>query len=141
MTRSSISIFLLVVGLVWAAVVFWFFVMAGGGGQLNLAYISKMLLFFSWLFIGPLLLIVGSVLLLGTHQRAGSVLSLIACIILTLMVGYQTISSVHDLGDPLIAKFYCYYALEVIAVVLTLLSDAGAIKLYRLTVIANRTSL
>lgn len=112
MTRSSISIFLLVVGLLWVAVVAWFFVMMGGIGQLTFAYISKMLLFFSWLFIGPLLLIVGAILLLGTHQRTGSILSLIAGAILTLMVGYQIFSSVHDLADPLIAKSYSYYALE-----------------------------
>jgi hypothetical protein len=141
MTRSSISIFLLVVGSLWAAVVFWFFVMAGGIGQSNFAYISKMLLFFSWLFIGPLLLIVGAVLLLGTHQKMGSILSLIGCAILTVMVGYQAIASVHNLSDPLIAKFYSYYALNAIAVVLTLLSDAGALKLYRLTVMAARRSL
>ena len=132
MTRSSISIFLLVVGLLWAAVVSWFFVMVGGAGQLTFAYLSKTLLFFSWLFVGPLLLIVGAILLLGTHQKTGSILSLIACVILTLMVGYQTIASVHDLGDPLIARFYSYYALNAIAVVLTLLSDAGAVKLFRL---------
>jgi hypothetical protein len=141
MTRSAISIFLLVVGLLWVAVVSWFFVMAGGIGQLNFAYISKMLLFFSWLFIGPLLLIAGAILSLGTHQRTGSILSLIACAILTLMVGYQTIASVHDLGDPLIAKFYSYYALNAIALVLTLLSDVGSVKLYRLFALANQTSL
>jgi hypothetical protein len=141
MTRSSISIFLLVVGLLWAAGVSWFFVMAGGIGQLTFAYISKMLLFFSWLFIGPLLLIVGAILLLGARQRTGSILSLIACAILTLMVGYQTIASVHDLGDPLIARFYSYYALNAIAVVLTLLSDAGAVQLYRLTSLASRIPL
>jgi hypothetical protein len=132
MTRSSISIFLLVVGFLWLAVVTWFFVMMGGIEQLTFAYISKMLLFFSWLFIGPLLLIVGAILLLGTHQRTGSILSLIACAILTLMVGYQVVSSVHDLADPLIAKFYSYYALEAIAVVLALLADAGAVQLFRL---------
>ena len=132
MTRSSISIFLLVVGLLWAAVVSWFFVSIGGAAELTFAYLSKTLLLFSWLFIGPLLLIVGAILSLGTHQRAGSILSLIACAILTLMVGYQTIASVHDLSNPLIARFYSYYALNAIAVVLTLLSDAGAVQLYRL---------
>jgi hypothetical protein len=139
MSKSSISIFLLVVGLLWAAVVSWLFVAFGGAAELTFAYLSKSLLFFSWLFIGPLLLIVGAILLLGTHQRTGSILSLIACAILTLIVGYQTIASVHNLGDPLIAMSYSYYVLNAVAVMLTLLSDAGAVKLYRLAVMVKRT--
>ena len=131
MTRSSISIFLLVVGLLWAAVVSWFFVALGGAGELTPAYLGKSLLWFSWLFLGPLLLIAGAVLtLLGTHQRAGSILSSLGCVILTVMVGYQIISAVHDAADPLIAK--PPYGLYAIAVVLTFLSDAGAVRLHRL---------
>ena len=70
MTRSSISVFLLVVGLLWAGVVSRLFVMFGGVS--DLAFIGKALLWYSWMFVGPLLLISGAVLtLIGTHHKAG----------------------------------------------------------------------
>jgi hypothetical protein len=130
MTRSSISIFLLIVGILWAAVVSWFFVAIGGAANLNLAYISKALLWFSWLFVGPLLLIAGTVLMLmGTRQKAGSILSLVGCFILTVMVGSQTFSVLHDAANPLIMK--PQYGAYAIAVILNLLADVGAVYIYR----------
>jgi signal transduction histidine kinase len=129
MTRSSISIFLLVVGLLWAVVVSWLFVMLGGVS--DLAFIGKALLWYSWMFVGPLLLISGTVLtLIGTHHKAGSVLSLVGCFMLTLMVGYQTVEMLRDLADPLIMR--PPYGLYAIAVSSTLMADAGAVHLYRL---------
>jgi hypothetical protein len=131
MTRSSILSFLLVVGLLWAAVVSWLFVGLGGAANLSSAYLGKALMWFSWLFVGPLLLIAGTVLMLmGTRQKVGSILSLVGCMILTVMVGYQILSGLHDIADPLIIK--PPYLLYAIAVVLTLLADAGAVQLYRL---------
>ena len=131
MTRHSISIFLLVVGLLRIGLVSWLFVALGGAANLNPAYIGKALLWYSWLFVGPLLLIVGAVLvMMGTRHRTGPVLSLVGCIILTLMVGYQIVSVLHDAADPLIAKPpYAEYA---IVVILTLLADGGVMQLYRL---------
>ena len=88
MTRSSISIFLLIVGLLWTVVVSWLFVMFGGVS--DLAFIGKALLWYSWMFVGPLLLVSGAILMLiGTHQRASSIVSLLGCFVLTCMVGYQ----------------------------------------------------
>lgn len=128
MTRPSISIFLLVVGLLWAAVVSWLFVMFGGVS--DLAFIGKALLWYSWMFVGPLLLIIGAVLMLiGTRRKAGSVLSLVGCFILTLMVGYEIVLMLRDLPDPLIAR--PPYALYAISGALTLMADAGAAHLYR----------
>jgi hypothetical protein len=135
MTRSSISIFLLVVGLLWAAVVSWFFVAVGGAGELTMSYLGKALLWYSWLFVGPLLLIVGAVLSLGTHQKAGSILSLVGCAILTLMVGFQSVSMLKDLADPLIMK--PPYGKWAAGIILTLLADAGALQLYRLASLAT----
>jgi hypothetical protein len=133
MTRSSISIFLLVVALVWTAVVSWFFVMVGGAS--NLAYIGKALLWFSWLFVGPLLLLAGAIVMLtGTYQKVGSILSVVGCFILTVMVGYQTLSMLLDAANPLIAR--PPYAAYVIVMILTLLADAGAVRLYRLASLA-----
>jgi hypothetical protein len=133
MTRSSISIFLLVVGLLWAAVVSWLFVMFGGVS--DLAFIGKALLWYSWMFVGPLLLISGAVLtLIGTHYKVGSIVSLVGCFILTLMVGYQTVEMLRDLADPLIAR--PPYDLYASAVASTLMADAGAVHLSRLACLA-----
>lgn len=129
MTRPSISIFLLVVGLLWAAIVLWFLVATGS----MVADIGGTLRSYSWLFIGPLLLIVGAVLSLGTHQRAGSILLLIGCAILTVTVGYQSISMLKGFADPLIAKSYGLDVLFAIAALVALLADAGAVQLYRLS--------
>jgi hypothetical protein len=74
-TESSISIFLLAVGLIWAALISLNFFFKFPGAELL------------WVFIGPLLLITGAVLSLRTHRRAGLTLSLIGCAILTVMVG------------------------------------------------------
>jgi hypothetical protein len=135
MTRSSISVFLLVVGLLWAGVVSWLFVMFGGVS--DLAFIGKALLWYSWMFVGPLLLISGAVLtLIGTRHKAGSIVSLVGCFILTVMKGYLTVEMLRDLADPLIAR--PPYGLYAIAWALTLTADAGAIQLYRLGSLKTR---
>ena len=79
----------------------------------------------------PLLLLVGAVsVLIGRRQGAGSVVSLVGCIILTLTVGYETAAMLRDAADPLIAK--PPFGLYGLSVFLTLLADAGALHLYRL---------
>jgi hypothetical protein len=139
MTRSSISIFLLCVGLLWAAIFIWTFLALGGAAELTFAYLSKTLLMYWWMFIGPLLLIVGATLSFGTHSRIGSILSFIGCAILTVFVGYQIRSVLQDLRDPLIMR--PPWGLYTFGVILTLLADAGAVQLYRMAAMPNRTSL
>jgi|ERR1017187_249606 hypothetical protein len=137
MIRSLISIFVLVVALLWAAVVSWLLLAFGGASLLNLTYIGKALFWFGWLFVGPLLLTTGAILtLVGTRERVASILSLIGCFILTVMVGYQTFSALRDLADPLIAK--PPYAEHAIAIILTLLADIGSVHLYRLASLSSR---
>jgi hypothetical protein len=130
----STSILLLGAGLFWGLVVLGFVALLGGffgnAPPTDPVIIGKLLLWCSWLFIGPLLLIAGAILMLrGTHPKAGSILSLVGCVILTAMVGNQTLSMLHDLADPLIIKppFGAY----AIAVILTLLADTAAVRLYR----------
>ena len=116
------------VGLLWAAVDSWLFIALGGAGEPTFAYMAKALSWYWWLFIGPLLLMVGAVLSVGSHQRAGANLSLIGCAVLTVMVGYQSISMLRDLADPLIMK--PDYGKWALGVVLTLLADVGAVWIY-----------
>jgi hypothetical protein len=139
MTRTSISIFLLVVGLVWAVVASGFVALLAGffgnAPPWDSVVIAKLLGWFSWVFVGPLLLIAGATLvLIRAHEKAGSILSLIACFILTALVGYQTLETLFSAAEPLIMKpSYRGYA---IAVILTVLADTGAVRLYRLASLA-----
>jgi len=99
--------------------------------------IGKLIVWFSWVLVGTVLLMAGAILvLMGTHQRAGSILSLAGCGILTVMMGNQTLSMLHDLADPLIAK--PGYGGYVVVLILTILADAGAAQLYRLASLAGR---
>ncbi len=129
MSRSSLSVFLLVVGLLWTAVVTWFFLVVGGASELTIAYLGKTLLWYSWLFVGPFLLLVGATLsLIGAHQTAGSILSVVGCLILDLLVGYQSLAMLKNLSDPLIMK--PLYGEWACAIILTVMANAGAIQLY-----------
>jgi hypothetical protein len=113
----------------WAGVVSWLFVMFGGVS--DLAFIGKALLWYLWMFVGPLLLISGAVLtLIGTQHKAGSIVSLVGCFIVTVMKGYLTVETLRDLADPLIMR--PPYGLYAIAWALILMADAGAVHLYRL---------
>ena len=138
MTTRSISIFLLVVGLLWGLTVLGFVALLAGffgnAPPWKFVVIGKLILWFSWLFVGPLLLIAGTILvLMGTRQRVGSILSLVGCFILTAMMGYQALSTLQNLADPLVAKpqsrEYVIYLMEV---VLTFMPDAGAVRLFQL---------
>jgi xanthosine utilization system XapX-like protein len=73
-------------------------------------------------------------MLMRIRQKAGSILTLVGCTILTVMVGYQILSALRDIADPLIMK--PPYGVYAIAVVLTLLADAGAVQLYRMASLA-----
>ena len=131
MTRA-ISILLLLVALFWCLLASLIFLMLGGAS--DPAFIGKYLLNFSWMFAGPLLLIAGCILvLMRTHQKVGAILALAGCLILTILVGYQSIQSLHI--EPLQAK--PPYALYVLALPLTLLSDAGALRLYQTAISAG----
>jgi hypothetical protein len=146
MTTRSISIFLLVVGLLWGLIVTGLFALLGGffgnNPPHNSVLIGKALLSVWWMFLGPLLLIVGAVCTLrGVYPRPGAIAALAGCLRLTGTMVYQIAQVLHDAADPLIAKSYGLYVLYAIAAVLALLADAGAVKLYRLVVMANRTPL
>jgi hypothetical protein len=137
MTTRSISIFLLGVGLLGGLLILGFVALLAGffgnTSPWNLEVIGKLILWFGWLFIGPLLLIAGAILtIMGTRQRAGSILSLVGSFILTAMVGYQAFRMLHNLADPHIAKPQDgEYVIYLIAVVLIFLVNLAAVELYR----------
>jgi len=146
MTTRSISIFLLVVGLLWGLIVIGFLALMGGFFGNNPPHdpvtIGKGLLSVWWMFLGPLLLIGGAACTLrGIYQQPGAIAAVAACLMLTGMMVYQIAQVLHDAADPLIARSYGLDALFAIAAFMALLAAAGAVRLYRLTVIANRRSL
>ena len=130
MTRS-ISIFLLLVGLLWSVLVALYLVVVLGGIS-NPGHLVKMLLNLSWLYGGPLCLVGGAILSLrGSQQRLGGILALVGCLILTIMAGYQGVQTLYDTANPALIKPPLWeYA---VVVILVLLADAGALRLYGLS--------
>jgi hypothetical protein len=137
MTTRPVSIFRLVVGILWGLIVLGLVALFGGffgnAPPRDIVLIGKELLSVWWLFAGPLLLLIGAVLTMGTRRRAGSILSLVGCLVLTVFVGYQIYLVLQNLADPLIARPTSgEYTIYAIAVFLNLIADLGAFHLYRL---------
>ena len=87
------------------------------------------LLHFAALLIGPALLIIGPALVLtGSRARTGAVLAIIGCAILTGWLGYALMGSFHT--RPFQAK--ALDALDVSLVLLALVSDWAAVRLWQL---------
>jgi hypothetical protein len=121
------AVFLLGVGCLWALFVIWFF--------LTIAWIADMpkslivpALVFCGLLIGPLILIIGSVLSLRKRSsRTGSILVAIGSLILTGFVVYNSIAGMQR--QPLEAPTpYSFFA---VLLLLMLLSDIAAYKIFR----------
>lgn len=123
--KTLAAVFLLMVGCIWVGAVAWLFAMFGGVSEP--AYIGKALLATWWLWIGPLLLIVGSVLLWTSSAKLGAALSALACLLLTIFVTYQSVTGLKV--QPLQAP--PSYALYVLAIILTVLSDISIVSLLR----------
>jgi hypothetical protein len=123
----SLSICLMLEGVLWALVVGWTYLSLSGISEPVSA--TKTTLYFAALLIVPLVLIVGPVLVLkGAYVKLGAILAVVGCAVLTIFVVYQSIQALHV--EPLEVK--PPYALYVIAVIVTLLSDVGALRLYQL---------
>lgn len=136
MTTRSISILLLVVGLLWGLIVTGLFALAGGffgnNPPHNPALIGKGLLSAWWMFIGPLLMVVGSALVLRSAQsRVGALSALAGCLVLTISMGYQIVLMLRNASDPLVGKSYGLDAIYVVVMIVALLADAGAVQLCR----------
>jgi hypothetical protein len=146
MMAKSISVFLLVVGLLWGLIDAGIFAFFGGFFGNNPPHdpvlIGRGLLAIWWAWIGPLLMVVGSGLLLrDTHSRGGILSALAGCVALTITVAYQIFLLWRNVSDPLVAKSTTLYAFDAALVVVTILADVGAVQLYRLSALNNRTPL
>jgi len=119
--------FLLVVGCLWMFLVVWsFFVIAGvADAPESWAHAA---LYWCGVLIGPLVLIIGAVLLLrGTSLRPGATLVGLGCVILTRLVLYNSIIGMQRKPLQAPPPYLAYASLLLI----TLLSDAAAYRIYK----------
>jgi hypothetical protein len=126
---KSLCICLLFVGVIWALFVGWMYLALSGIA--DPISVTRVVLYFGLLLLGPLILIVGPILVLtGRQPKVGAILAMVGCVILTITVAYQVPSVLHDLHDPLVKKSPWW--LYAVPIILTLLADAGAVQVYRL---------
>jgi hypothetical protein len=120
------AIYLLTVGVLWVlGIALIFLAMSSIAEPVSLLYTS---VYYAALLIGPALLIIGAIAVLRrSRPKLGFILVALGCIILTGTVAHQTILGLHV--EPLQAK--PPYRLFVILIIVTLLTDAVAWRLYR----------
>jgi len=129
---KALSIGFMLVGIVWALVVVWIHLVMIGITEPISA--GSVFLYFGAMLLGPILLILGSILVLkGLHAKQGAILVLFGCTILSLIVGYSSIQDLHV--EPLQVK--PPYLFDACLIITALLSDVGAFRLYQLASSVN----
>jgi hypothetical protein len=120
------AIYLLTVGFFWTlAIALVFVTMSGITEPISLFYTSS---YYLALLLGPAMLIIGSVLILrGTHQKFGTIQAAAGCLILTVTVAHESILGLHL--RPLQAR--PPYLVFIVMIIVTVLADAAAWRLYR----------
>lgn len=119
--------FLLVVGCLWTLLVLWMLLsIAGVAGPVESW--TKAVLYWLGMFIGPLILVVGAVLLLrGFLLRPGAILAELGCIILTAFAVYNCVTGMQR--RPLQAPTpYLVYAVLLLVMII---SDIAAYKIHK----------
>jgi hypothetical protein len=126
------SIFLMLVGCIWALFVLWMFLTLAGIAEFAWSLFG--VLYWVAMLIGPIVLIVGSWLTLrGRFGRGGAILIAIGCLILTGLVLYNSTAGMHR--EPLEAPpSYPFYAVLVLTM---LLADIAGFKVVRRLLIAH----
>jgi hypothetical protein len=121
------AIFLLIVGCFWALLVLWLFLTIAGVADLPKSAATAVL-YWCGMLIGPVVLIVGSALLLQrASSRPGVVLVGLGCVIFTGFALYNSITGMQR--QPLqVQPLYWFY---IVLLLLMLLSDMAAYKIYR----------
>ena len=126
------TIFLLLVGCVWALFVMWMFLTFAG--IMDFAWSLSGVLYWILMLTGPVMLIVGSYLvLIGAPGRSGILLVALACLMLTGWVIYQTCVAMLQRLPLQAPPNYSFY---LVMLVITLLADVAVFR-----VVAQRRSL
>jgi hypothetical protein len=120
------AIFLLVVGCVWALFVVWLFLSISGVASTPDS-ILRTVLFWGGMLVGPLILIVGSVLSLRGVLRPGAGLVAVGCVLLTILAIYNSVEGMQR--KPLEAP--PLYAFYIALLIIMLLADVAGYKVVR----------
>ena len=119
--------FLLAIGCLWGLLVVWMFLSIAGVAGSPESWL-KTALYWSAMFAGPLILVIGAVLLLrGTSLRSGAILAELGCVILTGFALYTSITGMQR--KPLQAP--PPYSIYIVLLLIMVLSDAAAYKIYK----------
>jgi hypothetical protein len=120
------SIFLLIIGCVWALFVVWMFVTLAGIAEFG--WTLPGIVHWVGMLIGPVALVVGSALVLRRGNRASSaILVAIGCLILTSFALYDSVVGMQQ--KPLQAlPTYSFYAVMLIVM---LLADIAGFRVVR----------
>jgi hypothetical protein len=113
---KALAISLILVGIIWAMLMVWMYLISGIIAFLGFA-------------LAPVMVIVGSLIVLGgNHAKLGAIVALVGCAIVSLYIGYGITGLFHV--EPLQAPppYLLYAALGAV----TLFADFAAICLYRL---------
>ena len=123
----GLSIFLLLVGITWAlGIVLTYLTLSGLAVPVS---VTRVLLYYGLLLTGPLMLIAGPILVMNsTHTKLGAVLAALGCSMLTVLVAYEIVKAMQ-VGALQVRPPVAVYG---IMIMLVLLADIGAIRLYRI---------
>jgi hypothetical protein len=120
------SVFLLIIGCVWALFVVWMFLTLAGIAES--AWSLSGVLYWVAMLIGPVLLVVGSCLaILGGSRRFATLLVGIGCLILTGFAVYESVVAMQlkPLQAPPLYSFY------VVMLIITLFADVAGFRVIR----------
>jgi small-conductance mechanosensitive channel len=121
------AVFLLVVGCLWGLLIVWMFLTIAGVADAPESWV-RAALYWGGMLAGPFALIIGAVLLLrGSSLRPGAILIGLGCVIFTGFALYNSITGMQR--RPLEAP--PAYVLYIVLLVVMLLSDAAAYKVYK----------
>ncbi len=119
--------FLLVVGCLWGLLVVWMFLAIAGVADAPESW-ARVALYWGSMLVGPLMLIMGAVLLLrGTSLRPGATLVGLGCVILTGFALYNSITGMQRKPLQAPPPYLFYVALLLVMI----FSDAAVYKIYK----------
>jgi hypothetical protein len=123
-----LSIFMLLVGFVWALAIAWAYVSLSG---ISVPVSMRVVILeYGAMLIPSAVMIIGSILILsGALLRPSAILICLACLMLTGIMAYQLVPDLH----PAPLQMRPPYLLDVALIVLFVLIDLGAFRLYQLT--------
>lgn len=99
MTRT-VSVFLLLVGVLWGTLVVLYLGLVLGGVT-SVGHLLTMLVKLFWLYTGPLFLIAGALLSFTSHrEKLGTTLALVGSLMLLGMAVVQWFAMLHDVSNP-----------------------------------------